>query len=111
MRNFEESKIQINAIKWFRYRYPKYICFSVPNGGVRNITNARILKAEGVLAGVSDLIIVAEKKVVFIEIKTRVGRQNDTQKSFQHDVERLGFQYFVCRSFDEFKETVENIIN
>ena len=55
-----ESKIQIACVNWFRYQYPKYkkLLFSVPNGGARNSITGAILKMEGALAGVSDLIFL-----------------------------------------------------
>ena len=106
----EESNIQIACIKYFRLQYPEYLCFSVPNGGIRTQKNARILKAEGLLAGVADLIIVLPNKVLFIEIKTEKGRQQQTQKDFQNKVEALEHDYYVCRSFDEFVQTVEQKI-
>ena len=76
--------------------------FSVPNGGLRNIRVAQALKAEGALPGVSDLILVLPKRIVFVEIKNgKKGVQSDAQKEFQNTVERLGFEYFVWRTIDD----------
>ena len=65
------------------------------------------MKGEGVLAGFSDLIIIASGNVLFVEVKTKDGRQSELQKKFQSDVERFGFQYSVCRSLQDFQLTVE----
>lgn len=65
------------------------------------------MKGEGVLAGFSDLIIVADRSVLFVEVKTKEGRQSELQRKFQANIERLGFQYFVCRSLQDFQLTVE----
>lgn len=105
-----ESKLQIACVKWFRYCYPNYIIFSIPNGGSRNIREAKILKAEGVLAGVPDLQIISKGRTFFIEMKTEKGRQNTNQKAFQEKVNKLGFDYFLCRSFQEFQNIVNNEI-
>lgn len=102
-----ESKIQQAMVMWFRLQYPRYIIAAVPNGGRRNAREAKIMKGEGVLAGFSDLIIVADRSVLFVEVKTKEGRQSEPQRKFQADVERLGFQYFVCRSLQDFQLTVE----
>lgn len=59
------------------------------------------------MAGFSDLIIIARENVLFIEVKTKDGYQSDLQAKFQSDVERLGFQYSICRSLDEFILTIE----
>lgn len=102
-----ESQIQQQMVKWFRLQYPKYIIAAIPNGGRRNALEAKIMKGEGVLAGFSDLIIIAPQNVLFVEVKTKDGEQSDLQKIFQSDVERLGFQYSVCRSLQDFQLTVE----
>lgn len=65
------------------------------------------MKGEGVLAGFSDLVVIAKTNVLFVEVKTKEGRQSELQKKFQADVERLGFQYSVCRSLQDFQLTVE----
>lgn len=99
----EEHNIQIACVNWFRYQYPRYVIFAVPNGGWRNSIVAAKLKAEGVLAGVADLIIVALNKIVFIEMKKENGRQSESQKHFEEQVKRLGHEYYVCHGFDEFR--------
>lgn len=86
-----ESQIQIQMVKWFRLQYPRYIIAAIPNGGQRSALEAKIMKGEGVLAGFSDLIIIARENVLFIEVKTKDGYQSDLQAKFQSDVERLGF--------------------
>ena len=105
-RGHEESEIQQACVSWFRYTYPRYVIFSVPNGGSRNVIEASNLKKEGALAGVSDLVVVAERRVLFVEMKTAKGRQQDTQKEFQHRVEVLGHRYVVCRSLDDFMRAI-----
>lgn len=102
-----ESEIQQSCVSWFRYEYPMYIIFSVPNGGSRNVVEAANLKKEGALAGVSDLIVVADHKVLFVEMKAGKGRQQATQKEFQHRVEVLGHRYVVCRSLEDFMNAIK----
>lgn len=102
-----ESQIQRQMVQWFRLQYPRYIIAAIPNGGQRNALEAKIMKSEGVLAGFSDLIIIANKNVLFVEVKTKTGRQSELQKKFQSDVEYLGFQYSVCRSLQDFQMRIE----
>lgn len=106
-----EEDIQTACVQWFRLAYPHYLCFAAPNGGSRNFLEAVNLKRSGVLTGVSDLIIVADHAVLFVEMKTAKGRQQPSQKKFQADVERLGFKYIICRSFPDFKEHVQGWLN
>lgn len=105
-RHIEES-IQTACVNWFRLAFPRYLCFAEPNGGSRNKLEAINMKRAGVLAGVSDLILVADHAILFVEMKTETGKQSAYQKKFQADVERLGFGYEVCRSLQDFQRTVE----
>ncbi len=106
-----EEDIQAACVEWFRWAFPRYVIFSTPNGGSRNLLEAVNLKRSGVLAGVSDLIIVADRAVLFVEMKTKTGRQQPSQKKFQADVERLGFEYKICRSLQGFQLTVGRWVN
>ncbi len=56
----EEHKIQVSMVEWFRMKYPsmRHNLFAVPNGGRRDAVTGAKLKAEGVLAGVADLILL-----------------------------------------------------
>ena len=60
-------------------------------------------KSLGLIAGVSDLIILTPNQAFFIEVKTPTGRQSEKQKEFQHKVELLGFKYFLVRTLEDFK--------
>lgn len=104
-RHIEES-IQIVCVRWFREVFPQYVIFAVGNGGSRNKLEAANMKRAGILAGVSDLILVANKSILFIEMKTEKGKQTEYQKIFQKNVERLGFEYKICHSLQEFQKTV-----
>jgi hypothetical protein len=114
-----ESKLQIECVRWFRYQYPQHTLFSIPNGGARNKTEAAILKAEGVLAGVADLFLMCARIEpylniyyygLFIELKTAKGKQTEKQKEFQKKAEEHEYKYEVVRSFNEFKEVVDNYL-
>jgi hypothetical protein len=102
-----ESIIQQNCVKWFRLQYPELalMLFAVPNGGLRRRVEAAIMKAEGMTAGVADLILLVPSKgynSLCIEMKTEKGRQTDTQKQSQKHAERHGNKYVICRSFEQF---------
>ena len=102
-----ESGDQQACVRWFRLAYPDYLCFSVPNGGSRNAMEAANLKKEGALSGVSDLIVVAHRAVLFIEMKHGKNKQSPSQIKFQKDVERLGHDYAVCYGKQDFQLTIE----
>ena len=112
----DESKLQQACVKWFRLAYPKLarLLFAVPNGGKRRIVEASIMKAEGVVSGVADLLLLipnATHHALGIEMKTSKGKQNDNQKAWQKDFEEHGGKYVVCRCFDEFRVEIERYID
>lgn len=98
MKNIEH-RIQCAIVKYLRYS--GYFVFSVPNGGNRDARTGKMLKDEGALAGVSDLIIVLPESVVFVEVKTDKGKQSESQRLFQDEVTKRGHQYVVWRSLDD----------
>ena len=103
-----EEPIQINCVDWFRLQYPKLIIFAVPNGGSRNVREAKNMKDAGVLRGVADLVIVGTNgRVLFVEMKAGKNKQDDNQILFQQKVEKLGHKYIVCRSLEQFKKEVD----
>ncbi len=107
----QESIIQQNCVKWFRLQYPKLarLLFAVPNGGARRPIEGKIMKAEGTLAGVSDLILLYPSKgfhALCIEMKTEKGRQQPSQKLFQRAVEEMSYKYVICRSFEGFMDEI-----
>lgn len=102
-----EHQTQTGCVNWFRYVYNDALIFAVPNGGRRDRKTGSRLKAEGVLAGVADLIILSSVGTFFIEMKTKTGQQATSQKGFQKRVEALGYHYYVCHSFEDFINAVE----
>lgn len=102
----EEHYLQVAIHKLLTYE--NIFHFAVPNGGLRNIRVASALKAEGALAGVSDLILVLPKRIVFVEIKNgKEGRQSDSQKIFQNTVESLGFEYEIWKNIEQCQEFIK----
>lgn len=110
-----EDSIQAQIVKWFNNSYclkhhsPRSLIFSVPNGGSRHKLEALKLKATGMLAGVSDLIIVHRSRIYFCELKTEKGYQSSSQKEFEQRVTENGLQYLFFRSFEDFKEFFLNL--
>lgn len=96
----QEHYIQVDIHKLLNYE--GIFHFAVPNGGARNLKVAAALKAEGVLAGVSDLVLVLPNRIVFVEIKNgKDGRQSENQKLFEENVKKLGFEYVIWRSLND----------
>lgn len=103
-----ESNFQQMAVRMLRAN--GFYCFSVPNGTQLKPTQSRIAKAEGMLAGVSDVIILLPGgRTVFVEFKNPngKGRQSPAQRDFEENVLAFGFEYLL---WSEWKQ-VEDFIN
>jgi len=107
-----EHEIQVACVNYFRIRYPKGLIYAIPNGGQRNVIVASKMKAEGVLSGVPDLHIPIAKKGyngLYVELKNgKAGKVSDNQKTIMEKLQSEGYRCEVCRSFDEFKNVVND---
>ena len=112
----EEHNLQTACVNWFRWQYPTFskMLIAVPNGGRRDAITGAMLKAEGVLAGVADLILLIPNRryhSLLIELKTKSGTQSKAQKEWQQEVERLGYsKYILVRSIDEFINEINDYL-
>lgn len=108
----EEHQLQVACVRWFALEYPglRGRLFAVPNGGKRSRKTAATLKEEGVVAGVSDLVLLrtsGRHGALLVEMKTVAGRQSESQKEWEKSVTKDGeYVYRVCRSLDDFIRTV-----
>lgn len=110
-----ENELQQKIFMYFNNNYclkhhnPRSIIFSVPNGGFRNVIEAKKMKLTGTLSGVSDLILILPNgKLLFLELKIEKGVQSASQKEFEQRVNLLGFEYHIIRSIEQFKELINN---
>jgi len=102
-------------VRWFRYQFPYAAPFliAVPNGGRRDAKTGALMKKEGAVAGVADLILFdpfGKKPPLFIEMKLPKGVQSESQVRFQRAYTQAGYTYTICRTFDQFKELVINYV-
>ena len=101
----KESAFQTNVVRMLKFQ--GFFVFAVPNGGSRHYKEAAHLKAQGVMAGVADLVICLPKgKVHFVELKNLngKGRQSPAQRAFQENVEYLGNQYHLWASWADVEQ-------
>jgi VRR-NUC domain len=112
-RSREESILQIYCVRKFREIWPEYVnlFFSVPNAGAYK--NGALL-AEGVLPGVSDLILlvpVHPYSGLMLEAKTKTGRLSEAQKRFRAAVEEKGYKYVEFRSAESFLQAIDEYLS
>lgn len=100
----KECQLQAKCVEWFRYHFPHYIIFAVPNEAAYK--RSSYFSSIGMLNGVSDTIVVLPEKILFVEFKTPKGQQRPEQVEFQKKIESLGYSYHIIRSFDQYKDLI-----
>lgn len=116
----KEDDLQIRCVEWFRNSYPELspLLFHPNNeayfGAHKTQTQREIAgkraKDKGVVPGVADLILLypgAQHHALCIELKTKTGRQSDSQKQWQKAVEAFRFKYAIIKSLPDFKRIIE----
>ena len=112
-----EHDLQTACVNWFRMQYREYahLLIAIPNGGQRDVRVARKLKAEGVVAGVPDLFLAVargQSHGLWIEMKNgKAGRVSEHQHYMLDALARQGYKGMVCRTFDEFRDKVQNYLS
>lgn len=125
----KESDLQIRLVRYLRTNYPALarLLEHPKNEGCGGSTQDKkrqaIAKAEGVQAGVADLIwhipstyyvidgVPQEEPYTYfslaMELKTKVGRQSAEQKLFQRYFEAAGGLYIIVRSFEDGQKVID----
>lgn len=103
-----EARLQQECYIYFNNTYPhlRGLFFKIKNEGTNKITGARD-KATGLVAGVADSCLLINKTAVFIEFKTETGKKSQAQKEWEKIINEAGYQYFIIRSIDQFKELIQ----
>lgn len=104
-----EAVEQEVLFQWASY-YPELRwMYAVPNGGSRNIAEARNLKRQGVKSGVSDIVLPLPRGKyhgAYIEMKVGRNKASDNQKDFLEFVNSQGYCGVVCYGFEEAKDFI-----
>lgn len=99
-----------------RGKYPDLaLMFHVPNGGRRDKREAALMAAEGVRAGVPDIVLAApsgQYHGLFIELKRRKGgKVSPAQMAWIDALNRRGYAAVVCHGFDEAIDTIKKYLD
>ncbi len=110
-----EDQEQAALIQWARTQpiLTKGL-YAIPNGGKRNVAEAKKLVDMGVLAGVSDLHLPYPSKGyhgLWIELKRGDGgRLTKPQAYWLHQMSEWGHMAVVCRGWMAAKRTLEDYL-
>lgn len=97
-----EEAIQRHVVAMVAARAcPNALVWHPANGGRRSKAEAGRFKALGVVAGIPDLVAIAEGRVFGLELKTANGRLSDAQREMAARWRAAGGEYAVARSVAE----------
>src|SRR5262245_57898225 len=100
-RRTPEADLQIAVMQLLRLSLGGYaICFHVPNGGKRSLTEARRFKAMGVLSGIPDIAILDAGRAYFLELKSKRGTITATQRECHNALGWAGCPTAIIKSVD-----------
>lgn len=110
-----ETDLQKACVLWFRYSFPQYsqLFFHIPNGGKRNIIEAKKFKDLGVVAGVPDLFLCVARhgyNGFFIEMKAQKGRLSENQKEIIEKLRKENYKVSIINNLDLFIYEISNYL-
>jgi hypothetical protein len=111
-----EHTDQCALVQWIRLAHPDVLYFAVPNGEFRNAETARKLKAEGVVAGVPDLMICEPRGAhhgLFVELKRDGAAPSSVkahQVAFADELKVRGYRCETAFGFYAAKAIIEDYL-
>lgn len=110
-----EHNLQCECVSWFRTWYSKHFISAMPNAAKRSVIMGAMMKAEGLVTGMPDLLIPEARKgynILWIEMKNgKKGRLSEAQKLVHKQLSSLGNLVKVARSKEEFIQIVTEYFN
>lgn len=96
--------LQCNCVEWFRSKYPDYMIFSTNNEATRRHTE--YWEKSGFVPGLADLVIMTDRGILFILVRTNNKPRKDHEVKFKRKVELLGHTYRCIKSLQTFQDVV-----
>jgi hypothetical protein len=100
-----EADVQRAIVAMLRAVLPKRsVVHHSPNeagGGPSAAKRQAILVGMGVHPGWSDLTVLSEGRVLFLEVKSATGRLSAAEAEFRDTVDAMGFPWALVRSVDD----------
>lgn len=109
MRRPEES-LHRAVVDHLRQRLPAgWVFWHTPNGGGRSKAEGGVLKALGVKAGIPDLFVAGEGRVVALELKAARGALSPAQRDAIAALGCAGIPTLVARDLDGALAALESL--
>lgn len=113
-----ESQHQIALFRWAQFNpiLQKHL-FAIPNGGKRNLIEAKILKGQGVKSGVSDTFLAYPVKPyagLWIELKSPKPYKSQITKNQQEWIDLMqsvGYDAYIAYGWEEAANKITSYLN
>lgn len=110
LERYEQTQV-FNWAKWKIEKYPELmVMYAIPNGGSRNVIEAKYLKASGVRAGIPDICLPVPRHgygALYIEMKSKNGKVSGIQKDIFGKLSLFYNKVVVCYSANEAIKAIE----
>lgn len=100
----DKMSLQCQCVEWFRSKYPDYLIFSSNNEATRRHTE--LWTKSGFVRGLADLVVVTDRGVLFILVRTNNHPRKEHEVRFRQKVEMLGCKYRCIKSLQTFQDVV-----
>jgi hypothetical protein len=105
-RGTPEADLQRAVVVALRFALPKgaiihHCANEVTEAGPRGAKRQAILVGMGVHPGFADLVILCDRRVLFLELKSLKGKLSPAQEAFRDAVLVQGFGWALVRSLDD----------
>lgn len=105
-----EHEEQVQLFAWAAWHPELRLMHAIPNGGKRDVRTGVRLKAEGVKAGVPDILLPVPrggKHGLYIELKRRKGgRVSPEQAAWMDALAREGYACAVCHGWEAARDEI-----
>lgn len=99
-----ENALQRQIVDWIRIAAPGVVVVAVPNAARRTVSGRPTNAVAGLTAGVPDLVVIRPRgEVLWLEVKTNVGKVSDAQFAFHSKLMGLDHRVAVVRSLEDVK--------
>lgn len=95
----QEAEIQNTILAYLKYRRVFHWRQNSGAGIMKQGAGTRFIRF-GVI-GAPDIFVIKDGTIYGLEVKSKVGKQNDNQKEFQEGFEKAGGAYHVVRCLED----------
>ena len=110
-----EQQIQHSCVMWFDKEYPQYRGLLYHNFlNPPNKIQGMMLKGLGLKKGLPDLTLalpINGKHGLYIEMKTEKGTLQKEQIKYRDLLQKVGYNWELCRSLKQFQHAIKNYLN